>query len=105
MLCLGGPRLGVVKYLGAWGANGAACDVGVDFVVYVHLKCGEESVHSIVVAVVSTAWDAAVNTETEEGEAKVWDVVHVVDENENFISPNLYGNGATAGDEDLAVDG
>jgi hypothetical protein len=55
--------------------------------------------------VVSTAWDAAVNTETEEGEAKVWDVVHVVDENENFISPNLYGNGATAGDEDLAVGG
>ena len=50
---------------------------------------------------VATARDVPVNAEAEQGEAEIWDVVHVTDD--NLLAPHLYGDGAAACNADLAV--
>ena len=80
-----------------------ARDVGVDLVIDVDLEGGEEAAHTVVVAVVAAAGDPSVDLEAEQGKAKVWDVVHVTDD--NLLASHLDGNGATACKADMAVVG
>jgi hypothetical protein len=80
-----------------------ACDVGVDLVIDVDLEGGEETAHTVVVAVVAAAWDPSVDSEAEQGEAEVRDVVHVADD--DLLASHLDGDGASACDADLAVVG
>ena len=80
-----------------------ARDVGVDLVIDVGLEDGEEAAHTLVVAMVAAAWDLLVDSEAEQGEAEVWDVVHVADD--DLLASHLDGDGASACEADLAVVG
>ena len=94
--------LDVVKDRGR-AAKGAAVDVGVDFVIYLESKLGKEDENTIVVPVISTAEDAAVNAEAEEGETKAGDVVDLTDD--HLLTPHVDGNNALACNEDVGVVG
>ena len=91
----------VVKHLGCIAANGAAYHLGVYHIIQPHVKRLEESEYAIVVAVVPTARDAAVDVEAEEGEAKVQDVVDVADD--HLIAPHFNDDGSFARNANLAV--
>ena len=96
-----GAGLDVVEHLGRLAANEAAAHVGVNRVVHRHVKRREESEDAVIVAVVSTARDAAVDTEAEEGEAKVRDVVDV--SNDHLLAYHFNGDGSFASNANLSV--
>ena len=93
----------VVKHLGCIAANGAADHLGVYHIIQPHVKRLEESEYAIVVAVVPTAQDAAVDAEAEKGEAKVQDIVDVADY--HILAPHFNGGGSSARNANLAVVG
>ena len=97
----GGPGLDVVEHLGRLAANGEVAHVGFDRVVHSHVKRREEVEDAVFVAVVSTAWDAAVEVEAEEGKAKVRDVLDVVDD--HLLASHFNGDGSFVENVNLAV--
>ena len=97
----GGPGLDVVEHLGCLAANGEVAHVGFDRVVHSHVKRREEVEDAVFVAVVSTAWDAAVEVEAEEGKAKVRDVLDVVDD--HLLASHFNGDGSFVENVNLAV--
>ena len=65
------------------------------------MKRWEEEEDVVVVAVVPTARDAEVDTEDEEGEEKVQDVVDVA--YDHLLDPHFNGNGSFSRNANLAV--
>ena len=73
-------------------AEGAACDVVVDFVVDFQAERREENDSTVVVAMVSAAGDAAVETQAEQWEAEGRNMVYVADD--ELLAAHVYGDDA-----------
>ena len=93
----------VVKNLGCLAANEATAHIGVYHVVHRHVKYWEEAEDMVVVDVVPTAMDVEVDVEIEEGEAKVRDVVDVVDD--HLLASQFNGDSSFSRNANLAVIG
>ena len=93
----------IVEHLGCLAANRATAHKGVYRVVHSHVKRSEEAEDAVVVAVLPTARDAAVDTEAEKGEAKVRDMVD--DADDHLLEPHFNDNGSFARNANLTVVG
>ena len=91
----------IVEHLGCLAANRATAHKGVYRIVHSHVKRSEEAEDAVVVAVLPTTRDAAVDTEAEKGEAKVRDVVD--DADDHLLDPHFNGNGSFSRNANLAV--
>ena len=71
--------------------------------IYLKTERGEEDKNTIVVAMISTAEDAAVDTKAEERETQRWNVVDVIVD--DLLTPHFYGDDTLASNGDVAVVG